>query len=209
MNRISFPLKLQMSGIAIADLQNALQILLKHQRLLANHPAAKDELSNELNAEQQQQYFDGMTAKLVSIFQHENQLENSGEVDEATAKVLNQMLEELGVLDPAPEPEPINSSKLIVLGTVTYIDGKPASDLIVQAFDRDMRSEELLGKAITDSKGGYKIAYAAAQFQKTEKDQADLLIKALNKNGTLLATSEIFFNAEQEQTINLTLAADS
>ncbi|MBT3146065.1 neuraminidase-like domain-containing protein [Neptunomonas phycophila] len=211
MNRISFPLKLQMSGIAIADLQNALQILLKHQRLLANHPAAKDELSNELNAEQQQQYFDGMTAKLVSIFQHENQLANSGEVDEATAKVLNQMLEELGVLDPAPapEPEPINSSKLIVLGAVTYIDGKPASDLIVQAFDRDMRSEELLGKAITDSKGGYKIAYTAAQFQKTEKVQADLLIKALNKNGTLLATSEIFFNAEQEQTINLTLAADA
>lgn len=204
MNRIIFPLKLKMSGETTADLQSAFQILLKHKLMLANHPSSRSELASALKTEQAQQFFDGITAKLVAIFQEENQLTSSGKVDEVTAKVLNDMLAGLGVLD----AEPTDDAKFVVHGTVSYTDGLSATGLIVRAFDRDMRTEELLGEIKTDAKGHYEIRYSAEKFQKAEKNRADLRVKAFGNDGKMVATSTTFFNAEEDQTINLALEQD-
>jgi len=201
MNRIVYPLKMQMSGAAVADLQAALQVLLENKLLLANDSITSDELSSLLKTEALQEYYDGVTAKLIAIFQQENQLTPSGEVDEVTATALNDMLTGLGFLDTETTVGP----KLVVRGTITYTDGKAASNVVIQAFDRDMRTEELLGKTKTDAKGRYEIGYTADQFQKAEKNQADLLVKVVGEDAEVIATSSTFFNAENEQTIDLIL----
>ena len=46
-----------------------------------------------------------------------------------------------------------NQKQNLVLGRVVGRLNRPLANLVVQAFDRDMRSEELLGKSITDREG--------------------------------------------------------
>ena len=47
----------------------------------------------------------------------------------------------------------IKNKKNFVLGRVVDRLNRPLASLIVQAFDRDMRSEEPLGESITDREG--------------------------------------------------------
>ncbi|MGM8898920.1 MULTISPECIES: hypothetical protein [unclassified Psychrobacter] len=200
MNAISFPLQPQMSGHPTFDLQNVLQLLLERNLMMANDPSNVADLATELKAEQAQQFYGGITAKLVAIFQQENQLTPSGSVDESTAKALNTILKQLGLLDASQDDE-----DLLVRGTIAHADGRAAADLPVQVYDRDMRSEELLGATRTDAKGRYEIRYTATQFRRAEKDAADLLVKVVDDNGTVIATSDTVFNATPEQTIDITL----
>src|SRR6266436_1655905 len=106
MNKITFPLKLNMQGAAAADLQDALQLCLDRSAILANDPAARQQLSVALKPERDQQAYGAVTGKLVKIFQGERHLQQSGEVDEPTANALNALLQEWGLLDQPPEPAP-------------------------------------------------------------------------------------------------------
>ena len=71
-----------------------------------------------------------------------------------------------------PWKEPVTTFR--VSGNVRWFDGRPAADLTVRAFDKDMRSEEELGQAVTDQQGHYQINYSASQFRRNEKGSADL-----------------------------------
>ena len=57
-----------------------------------------------------------------------------------------------------------NQKPNLVLGRVVDRLNRPLANLIVQAFDRDMRSEELLGESITDRDGKYEIAWSHSQL---------------------------------------------
>ena len=48
-------------------------------------------------------------------------------------------------------------SEFLVLGRITDKLDRPQANLLVQAFDRGMRTEELLGEYLTDKNGEYKI----------------------------------------------------
>jgi hypothetical protein len=52
----------------------------------------------------------------------------------------------------------------VVQGIVTDANNRVLSGLVVRAFDRDLRSESLLGESKTDAKGAYRIEYSAQQF---------------------------------------------
>ena len=78
----------------------------------------------------------------------------------------------------------------------------------MSAFDRDLRSEQLLGRTQTDAKGFYAIQYSAAKFQKREKGSADLVVKAFAANGSLLAASPVLFNAPPSAVIDVTISAE-
>lgn len=79
----------------------------------------------------------------------------------------------------------------------------------VQAFDRDMRSEELLGECLTNSAGEYEITWQPSQITKNERRTADLVIKVFSPvNKTLLYTTpmdEVRFNAGEREVMNITL----
>ncbi|SCX45915.1 hypothetical protein [Nitrosospira sp. Nsp1] len=95
----------------------------------------------------------------------------------------------------------------IVRGAVRQTDGFPLPDVIVQAFDRDMRTETLLGQAVADTQGFYEIAYTTGQLRRPEKARADLVIRAFEPEGKgmggEIAVSGIIFNASPQQTVDL------
>src|SRR3990172_12726676 len=92
-----------------------------------------------------------------------------------------------------------NKKENFVLGRVADRLNRPLANLIVQAFDRDMRSEELLGEYITDRDGKYEIGWSHSQLSGRGKKTADIVIKVLTpEKKTLLFTSDmdaVRFNA--------------
>lgn len=98
-------------------------------------------------------------------------------------------------------------NKFIVLGQVFDANGQPIKDLIVRAFDKDLRTEQLLKEdKRTNQDGEYSVFYEAKDFGDAEKDRADLFVRVLNAAGTtVLATSPIIFNAGKFEIVNFTI----
>lgn len=96
-----------------------------------------------------------------------------------------------------------------VYGNIQDAKGKFLSEIKVQALDKDLRTEQLLGEALVKD-GTYTIHYSPNQFKNAEKEQADLLIKVVNPEGKILYTSPVHFNAPSilEHDIVLQLTAN-
>jgi len=140
-------------------------------------------------------FFDSMTFLAVQEFQRQHRLPVNGIVDERTARRIN------------AEVDALDEPQLIVKGHIYQADGDPAADVLISAFDVDLRSEQLLGETQTDRKGFYQIQYSAERFSRREKDKADLVIKVLSARGNILAASPISFNAPAVAEIDLTIPA--
>jgi hypothetical protein len=93
-----------------------------------------------------------------------------------------------------------------VFGVVRDENDRPVFEATVRAFDKDMRSEQRLGEAVTSDAGRYVIEYTEAQYRRAEKKQADLIVRAFDEAGNLRAESDIIFNARDEERIDLTFA---
>lgn len=97
----------------------------------------------------------------------------------------------------------------LVFGRVVDKYNRPLTNLIVQAFDRDMRSEELLGESITDKNGEYNITWLHSQLSGRGKNEADIVIKVFTREKkTLLFDTnmdDIRFNASPREEINITI----
>ena len=101
------------------------------------------------------------------------------------------------------------AKQFVVRGGVKDANDKPLANVLVRAFDRDMRREELLGSAKTDIDGRYQIAYSTTQFSRAEKAGADLVVRVLALDGkTLLAQSDTLFNAPAQAEMNLTVSSE-
>lgn len=104
-----------------------------------------------------------------------------------------------------------NSSN-IVHGIVSNRNNKSLSGLLVRAFDRDMRSEDFLGEALTDAKGKYSIEYSAEQYKRAEKQTADLCMKVFGRDGKIplyeTEMERIVFNASEYEEINIVISAE-
>jgi hypothetical protein len=108
---------------------------------------------------------------------------------------------------PPPTP-PAPVSEFIVRGQVRHADGPAVSGMSVQAFDQDLRSRELLGNGVTDAAGKYLIRYSAQQFQRAEKNSADLVVQVSDSSGKVLVSSPVMFNAPSEALIDLVISGD-
>src|SRR4051794_10921545 len=73
----------------------------------------------------------------------------------------------------------IETASRRVHGQITTPGGWPAAGVLVRAFDRDLRSEKLLGESTTDGNGNYEITYDLTQLGRPEKGAADLVVRAL------------------------------
>ena len=102
-----------------------------------------------------------------------------------------------------------NQKPNLVLGRVVDRLNRPLANLIVQAFDKDMRSVELLGESVTDREGKYEITWLHSQLSGWGKKEADIVIKVLTREKkTLLYASDIEavrFNASPREEINITI----
>jgi hypothetical protein len=193
LNKIIFPLSAAMQGEAVADLQDGLQLLLEHAGIQLS-AAELQAFQERLRRERAVSTYKDATAKLVALFQQQHQISSSGAVDEATAKALNAVLEELGAFSPAAR----------IFGMVRNEHGEPLDGVTVQAVDRDLRSEQLLGFTRTRA-GRYEIRYQRSLSRKSEKDSADLVLKILDAEGNQLYKTPIHYNIPDELELDIAL----
>jgi len=96
-----------------------------------------------------------------------------------------------------------------VYGTVQGMAGRPVADVLVRAYDRDLRKEELLGEARTGADGGYAIGYTAESFARAEKGGADLVVRVYDGLGQGLLyeplPEDIVFHALSDHRIDVRL----
>lgn len=97
----------------------------------------------------------------------------------------------------------------VVRGEVRDADGSLLASVVVKAFDKDLRSEQLLGEVMTNKAGRYEIRYSAEQFRRAEKGSADLRVAVVNEDGRELVSSDVIFNASDNKTVDLTLPGKS
>ena len=81
-----------------------------------------------------------------------------------------------------------------VSGTIYDAFNTPLPNVTVEAFDKDLRQEQLLGQAVTDAKGHYTISYDAAKFADSEFKTADIFIRVIAADGLVLGQSPVYFN---------------
>jgi hypothetical protein len=139
----------------------------------------------------------GPTTRLAVVeYQDTHQLPATGTVDNATWDALRKEVES--------QPPSFH-----VLGLIRHPNDTPGVGLTVRAFDRDLRSEELLGEASTDKQGYYRISYTRDQFARAEKDAADLFLRVFRGTDGLYdpPIDATVFNAPSLAIINVDLAS--
>jgi peptidoglycan hydrolase-like protein with peptidoglycan-binding domain len=188
MNRIIFPLKLQMKSPEVRDLQRVLSGL--------GHEIAE--------SEEAEQRFGAATRKAVVAFQKEHGLEPSGVVDQDTAELLTSEWERQA----SPEG---GDEVFVVKGVVRQHDGQPLAGGLVRAFDQDLRGEDFLGEASTDQEGNYQITFTAERFRRSPNEVGgpDLVVRVYASDGRLIAKTKRKNNAAQQEVVNLVVEAGS
>lgn len=101
-----------------------------------------------------------------------------------------------------------------VYGRVTLpLRNRPAVGLVVRAYDRDLRDEELLGESVTGPDGQYAIGYSRAAFSRAEKDSADLVVRVFDGGGKTVVheprVEDIIYNAGHEVRVDVQLTAEA
>ena len=100
-----------------------------------------------------------------------------------------------------------------IKGTVRAADGNLLSHFRIIAYDRDLRSRELLGEAVTGNDGRYEISYLEELSPQLERDTADIFIEVFAEDDlqkeNVLAVSETVFNAPANTVIDVTVPAES
>ncbi|XXY16741.1 neuraminidase-like domain-containing protein [Sorangium sp. So ce216] len=162
MNKLTFPLKTRMSGPAVADLQDALRLLLDQGLLLKADAGTRKELSAALKKERAEERYGTATGALVGALQEERRLRVSKAVDEPTAKAMNSLLKKLGALA-SPRGTRATRGSATTLPDARYtvvcraVDarGKPIAGLRVEALDADPSSPaDPLGEPATTGEDG-------------------------------------------------------
>src|SRR5262245_35283426 len=193
MNKITFPLRLQMRGAAVADLQDGLLLLLDKGRF---QMSASDRriFEDRLRFERAESLYSEVTRKLVAVFQEQHRIWNTGEVDEATAKTINAMLEESGALAEAPVDQ-----HRMVGGQVRRDDGKPLRGATARAFHVNEGSALRLGEDSTDEEGRYTILYPSPPGASAIR----LQIAVFNADGKRLGESDIISHPKSLEIVDL------
>ncbi len=133
--------------------------------------------------------FGDETFKVVTEFQKKHQLRPTGIVDQITATAINRDFDALS----------------LVQGQVREGDDNPFTSGKVLAFDKDLRSEQLLGESELTNDGRYEIRYSADKFSRAEKRLADLIVRVVDQTGNVLFSSDVIFNAPTRQTVDVVL----
>lgn len=206
MKTVTFPLKQRDKGIEVANLQDALKLMLEREAIFPGNPRARAALLAKLPSERQTRTYDTTTFKLVRAIQEERQLRPDGVVGKQTADAVNLLLKEWGVLDEPTEPE---DQKYQVKGCIYQASRIqkanviPLSGALIRVFDRDLRHEQFIGETFSNRQGQYTLSYTQVQFRRAEKENADLIVRVLGPDGNVLSSSSVIFNAQPIEVIDI------
>ena len=175
MNLRGRQLSVQLQGDDVKLLQNELHQL----RLVIDDPVG---------------FFGTATRAAVLEFQRTRGIPPTGIVDEDTARRINEEVDALAT-----------GGRFVVRGHVRSKNQEPLAEIEVRAFDKDLRHEQQLGISPVDKAGIYEITYTTEQFRRSEKETADLIVRAFDANQKQLAESDVRFNAAPIETIDLSI----
>ncbi|MCU5025088.1 peptidoglycan-binding protein [Bacillus cereus] len=192
MERIIYPLKLQMQGQGVADLQEGLTLLL--EKGYTN----EETYIEHFHLERTRNIFGEATKKLVQLFQSQNQLEASGEVDKHTSVALNTILEEIGAFHAV-----FLSNQLLVGGKVWSETVKPIAGNLVRAFHVDEQGIIRLGEDKTDADGRYTIYYSSLPGV----DNLQLRVDVFDKGGNVIGQSYIIDEVKPLEIVDLKITS--
>jgi hypothetical protein len=180
-----------MQGASVAELQDGLQLLLQLGLILGDNESARREFEGALKEERASQTFAAATASLVSAFQRQQRLQESGEVDARTAAALNDAI--------SRKPDEL---QFLVRGQVHFAEGLPAVNYVLTVFARGLREPKPLGHASTDGEGRYEIHCSPEQF---ERARITGFVRVANASGTTLRESDVLFGPSAELTVDFDL----
>jgi hypothetical protein len=176
---------------AVANLHEALFFLIDCGRF-----QLPDEVRDELRIDRNHAAYRDATARTMIIFREQFGLEGGEVVDEATAEVLNRMLEELSAFTTSGQ----SVGRLCLIGgRVRAQDGTPFAGRLVRAFHEEERGVIRLGEDTTDAEGRYTIRYEWLP----EMNGAKVRVSALDDTGRTIANSDPFDNAGFVQVTDL------
>ncbi|MFN0088301.1 MAG: neuraminidase-like domain-containing protein [Blastocatellia bacterium] len=131
-------------------------------------------------------FFGSTTFLAVQEFQRNHGLEATGIVEEKTARLINQEVDEIG------------AERFMVRGEVREADGDPLRAVVVTVFRKGLRADELLGQATTAAMGDYSIEYRPAERP------VNIFAQASDTTGKVIATSAVICKARPLEIVNLT-----
>ena len=201
MRPINAPLKLGDRGPEVSNLQDALQFLIERRAIQMPESDGTSLLERLRRDREQEFYSDAGTYPIIQLFQRQLGLTETGVVDAATAAKLTELLRELSAFS--------DLDIWTVQGYVTQA-GKPKSGIKVEAYDRDLRKRQLLGRALTGSDGRYHIEYRLADF--AEGDRKDrpapwLVVEATPAEDDRKVVVQKGRDVQREETVNLAFEA--
>ncbi|MEE9356701.1 MAG: neuraminidase-like domain-containing protein [Methylococcaceae bacterium] len=144
-------------------------------------------LSGELNLTD----FDKKTIEAVNAFQKAEDLKETGKINASTEKKLREVVAKI--------------DRFAVIGIVSDHKNTPLKDIILLAHDKDLRTEQELGKSVTNQLGEYAIFYDRSSFTRAEKGSADLILTATDQQTGASTSTDILFNAPHVVIIDLQL----
>jgi peptidoglycan hydrolase-like protein with peptidoglycan-binding domain len=152
-------------------------------------------------------HFGSSTAAAVAKLQGMSGLPETGVLDAETIAVISAALKKRDVRPEGSDgwPVPQAVKQYVVTGTVTDTDGEPLAGAVVVAFDCDLRSTREFGRAETDPKGAYRIAYSDEADPIPGRPGPDVKVQLLDGSGEPRFTSTITFNAPAQTTIDIML----
>jgi len=156
MNKIT-PLKPDAQGDAVVDLHLAVARLMVLGEIGLT-PSEMQGAQTRLAIERKARTYGDTTQRLIVIFQKTHDLHATGEVDEATADKINEIL--FGKSEPGPQPTSFGAPPPnVVAGTVQTEDKLPAPNRLVRISHLDIRGAIRLGQDTTGPDGRYTIRY--------------------------------------------------
>ncbi len=209
-------MRLNSSGDAVVNLQDALLLLIEKGRIRLPDNERRG-LKEELRRDRERQVYGTGTGNVIAVFRQQFQLGPGEIVDEPTAEALNRLLQELGAFE-TPQAD------WLVRGQVVNAGG-PINDVQVTVFDRDLffrrggaNTGQQLGNETTrklptkNEDGWFEFAYATADF--TAGDDAvegvatPDLIFALSRDGQSLEKFQIYRLPDGKEIAEETLVSD-
>ncbi len=188
MYKIIPPLQPDMQGKDVANLQSALKILQQKGFFRIRDQKQAKMIEAHWNKEVSNSLYGKATHELIRLVQEKYHLETSGEVDERTAKILNEILMRAEELS-----EPDDKEDMLVSGHVIspQLQGVPGQRLLL--VDKNVGGDVQLSEGVSGENGTYEIRYT---LREKNKEKPDIQVKVLDAEGASLAASVVRYDAD-------------
>jgi hypothetical protein len=90
--------------------------------------------------------------------------------------------------------------------------GRPLTNLVVRAFDRDLIFDDKIGYTNTDDDGHFEIRFGTEKFRERFESRPDLYLRIYDRNGAQLlheTTDAIRWNASKNEKYRIRIPASA